>query len=150
MNYHRGCEISSTRSTQWTSGPYQDAVYYTLRSRYGWFLNKFDNFSIFRQIWQVRTYKIFHFLENHETRDLEQQCFKSTLPMSYPVDHHVTTLGSSMDGFQQVWQFLIFRQNWQVRTCRVWTNTWDIQHQNPIQDLFKMLFTTLRYDIHSF
>ena len=46
--------------------------------------------------------QIFRFLENHETGDLEQECFKSTLPMSYPVDYHVTTLGSSMDGLQQV------------------------------------------------
>ena len=42
------------------------------------------------------------FLENHETGDLEQECFKSTLPMSYPVIYHVSTIGSSMDGFQQV------------------------------------------------
>ena len=52
----------------------------------------------------------FSLLENHETRDLEQECFKSTLPMSYPVDYHVTTIGSSMDVFQQVGQFLIFGQ----------------------------------------
>ena len=44
----------------------------------------------------------FSHLENHETGDLEQQCFKSTLPMSYPVIYYVTTIGSSMDGFQQV------------------------------------------------
>ena len=44
----------------------------------------------------------FSLLENHETGDLEQERFKSTLPMSYPVDYHVTTLGSSMDGLQQV------------------------------------------------
>ena len=41
-------------------------------------------------------------LENHEKGDLEQECFKSTLPMSYPVIYHVTSIGSSMDGFQQV------------------------------------------------
>ena len=51
--------------------------------------------------------------------DLEQECFKSTTPMSYPVIYHVTTLGSSMDGFQQVWQFSIFCQTWQVRTCKI-------------------------------
>ena len=45
---------------------------------------------------------MFHFLENHETGDLEQECFKSTLPMSYPVIYHVTTLGSSMDDLKQV------------------------------------------------
>ena len=44
----------------------------------------------------------FHFLENHETGDIEQARFKSTLPMSYPVIYHVNTIGSSMDGFQQV------------------------------------------------
>ena len=68
-------------------------------------------FLIFRQIWQVRTCKNFHFLENHETGDLEQERFKSTLPMSYPVIYHVTTIGSSMDGFQQVWQFFDFPSN---------------------------------------
>ena len=52
----------------------------------------------------------FSLFESHETGDLEQERFKSTLTMSYPVDYHVTTIGSSKDVFQQVGQFLIFGQ----------------------------------------
>ena len=58
------------------------------------FLLKFDrgldmqNFSLFGK--------------SQNRRSIDQERFKSTLPMSQPVDHHMTTLGSGMNGFQQV------------------------------------------------
>ena len=127
------------------------------------FSNKFDHILIFRQTWQVQTCKIFHFLENHETGDLVQERFKSTLPMSYPVDYHVITLGSSMDGLQQVWRLFDFFVKID-RSGPVKFFTFGTNHETryPAPECFNptepmsgpfswCMFTTLRkYDIHSF
>ena len=117
------------QSIQWTSGPYQDVVHYS-RIGYPSFLKclVFSDFLSHLTGPDMQNFSLFGKSQNR--RSIDQEHFKSTLPM--PVDHHVTTLGSSMDGFQQFWQFLIFRQTWQVWTCNfeLWKGMWDIQHQS--------------------
>ena len=44
--------------------------------------------------------KFYTFGKSQNGRSIDQERFKLTLPM--PVDHRVTTLGSSMNGFQWV------------------------------------------------
>ena len=95
----------SSQWTQWTWGAYQDGGYYS-RNEHRCF-PKSLSISIFQQIWQVRTCNKYSFWP-------WELSFNKAPNLSNMV---LTTLGSSIEGFQQVWQFLIFHQIWQVCTC---------------------------------
>ena len=140
------------QSIQWPSGPYQDVVHYS-RMGYPSFLKSlsFCDFSSNLTVPDIQNSSLFGISRNGIS--LDQERFKSTLPMLLPVDHHMTNLGSSMNGFQ--WVCLIFRQTWQVWTYMFlnFNRTCEISRTNQLnerQDLIKVLFTTLGWHIQVF
>ena len=120
------------QSTQWTSGPYQDVVHYSWMG-YPSFLKSlsFCDFSSNLTVPDIQNSSLFGISRNGIS--LDQERFKSTLPMSLPVDHHMTNLGSSMNGFQ--WVCLIFRQTWQVWTYSFWILIEHVRYPEPINSM---------------
>ena len=100
-------------------------AYYS-RNDYEWFLKSLLIFH-FCYIGLFRTRKNFQFLEFHRMWHLS---IKKALNQPYQfhgtLNMVLTTLGSSMDGFQQAWQFLFFIIfHISILDCK-----WVIQHQS--------------------
>ena len=103
----------------------------------GWDIHGFWNvwrFPIFRQIWQVRTCKIFHFLGNHGTGDLSiknalnqpYQCH-SPLIIIWPLEDVVWMVSN---GFENFWFFIKLDRSWSF-----WTILKHVRYPIPINPM---------------
>ena len=97
LDYNRACEISSTNHPS----ECQELIK-MMFTTLGWFLKclTFSDFSSNLTGPDMQNFSLFGKSQNG--RSIDQDRFKSTLLMSQPIDHHMTTLGSSMNGFQRV------------------------------------------------
>ena len=69
---------------------------------YPWFLKCLSFVDFYSNLTGLDMQNFSLFGKSQNGRSIDQERFKSTLPMSQPVDHHMTTLGSGMNGFQQI------------------------------------------------